>query len=551
MSDAFNTALCRATQLSKPKEEEKTSIKIFSMAGGGGLSSVQKRIDIGGEPHRLAYINSDEASLLKQLGGSGQNINGVPAYYMGDEEGATGFGQSWSDPGDGEDSSDSQDIVEAVPISPQVQANPSGLESGLLAPAGPGYASLPPSPPPGGLDFIGPLTIDQARGQAAILEALQEQAKKEERDAKWSASAKKERSKVPDRVKDPKAHKEYIEAEMAAKKAARDALNRYYWTQAPVFRVGIDIRETDHEKIAGSPNIPSITDLQKNTGTDNPFFGVEREDGTIDWYGPLGSQKDEENTWEFWNPNPLAYAFQTQTVHGVGAPKTYEEYMDIAEAGIPSSAMGIMDPQAPESYFHAQQLVLQEMIEARRKEEEELEEENKMRRAAGWLEIDKPEKGWKTVDPDKYDDPFMSFIHGIAGFMRRGIPLLGAINFAQRMGGSGEHGMEIQGIEDKIAGGAALASLTGYYGPSLSRETREAEKADEKARLAGTESPSLPEILKKQKEKKDKPEEFKKLGRMKKYFEEKDEKEKKKLLKQFTKDEQKAILDLEKMNQIG
>ena len=81
---------------------------------GGGLSSVQKKIDIGGEPHRLAYINSDEASLLKQLGGSGRNVNGVPAYFWdaGDD---TGSGWDVSDPGD--TSSDSKDIDEAAPTS--------------------------------------------------------------------------------------------------------------------------------------------------------------------------------------------------------------------------------------------------------------------------------------------------------------------------------------------------------------------------------------------------------------------------------------------------
>ena len=85
MSDAFNTALHQVKQMSRQPEQE-TLIGIqLRMAGGGGLSSVQKKINIGGEPHRLAYINSDEASLLKQLGGSGRNVNGVPAYYFDDQ----------------------------------------------------------------------------------------------------------------------------------------------------------------------------------------------------------------------------------------------------------------------------------------------------------------------------------------------------------------------------------------------------------------------------------------------------------------------------------
>ena len=63
------------------------SSPVMPMAQGGGLSSVQNRLNINGEPHRLAYINPDEESLLKQLGGSGRKINGIPAYLMGGEEG--------------------------------------------------------------------------------------------------------------------------------------------------------------------------------------------------------------------------------------------------------------------------------------------------------------------------------------------------------------------------------------------------------------------------------------------------------------------------------
>ena len=48
---------------------------------GGGISSIQKRMNIKGEPHQLAYINPDKASLLRQMGGSGKSVNGVPAYF--------------------------------------------------------------------------------------------------------------------------------------------------------------------------------------------------------------------------------------------------------------------------------------------------------------------------------------------------------------------------------------------------------------------------------------------------------------------------------------
>jgi len=101
MAGLFNLAADRALHMSQPRPP-KISIAIgigqplMGMAGGGGLSSVQKKMNIGGEPHKLAYINADEASLLKQLGGSGRPVNGVPAYYMGDEPGSTGFGEASS-----------------------------------------------------------------------------------------------------------------------------------------------------------------------------------------------------------------------------------------------------------------------------------------------------------------------------------------------------------------------------------------------------------------------------------------------------------------------
>jgi len=52
-------------------------------AMSGGLSNLRESIDINGQPHKLAYINPDEASLLKAMGGSGRKVNGVPAYFWG------------------------------------------------------------------------------------------------------------------------------------------------------------------------------------------------------------------------------------------------------------------------------------------------------------------------------------------------------------------------------------------------------------------------------------------------------------------------------------
>ena len=68
---------------------QKISINIeICQPSEGGLSSIQKGMDIGGEPHRLAYINSDESSLLKAIGGQGKPMrgtNGIPAYAADDQ----------------------------------------------------------------------------------------------------------------------------------------------------------------------------------------------------------------------------------------------------------------------------------------------------------------------------------------------------------------------------------------------------------------------------------------------------------------------------------
>tara|TARA_R110000737_G_scaffold13863_2_gene29877 strand:- start:1255 stop:1818 length:564 start_codon:yes stop_codon:yes gene_type:complete len=85
MSDLFNLAAKRALQMSQPSPQ-KISINIeICQPSEGGLSSIQKGMDISGEPHKLAYINSDESSLLKAIGGQGEPMegtNGIPAYSL-------------------------------------------------------------------------------------------------------------------------------------------------------------------------------------------------------------------------------------------------------------------------------------------------------------------------------------------------------------------------------------------------------------------------------------------------------------------------------------
>ena len=89
-----------------------TEQKLMPMAQGGGLSSVQNSLNINGQPHRLAYINPSEADLLKQLGGSGREVNGIPAYFdgVGMGDGTTG-GPGPGDPGEDSDPASAEEGI--------------------------------------------------------------------------------------------------------------------------------------------------------------------------------------------------------------------------------------------------------------------------------------------------------------------------------------------------------------------------------------------------------------------------------------------------------
>lgn len=62
-----------------------------------------KKTTIKGQPHQLAYINDAEQGLLMALGGSGEMVNGVPAYFdgLGDSRSQGGFGGQGRDYGGG------------------------------------------------------------------------------------------------------------------------------------------------------------------------------------------------------------------------------------------------------------------------------------------------------------------------------------------------------------------------------------------------------------------------------------------------------------------
>ena len=93
MTRLFDMAACRALHMSRPKPPKiSIGIEISQPPMDGGLSSIQRSMNIGGEPHKLAYINSEEADLLHNLGGSGRPVNGVPAYDYDDSSGGWGAG---------------------------------------------------------------------------------------------------------------------------------------------------------------------------------------------------------------------------------------------------------------------------------------------------------------------------------------------------------------------------------------------------------------------------------------------------------------------------
>lgn len=61
----------------------------------GKTFSPPRRTNVRGQPHMLAYINDEEASLLKALGGAGKPVHGVPAFYdEGDDMESSGGDQS-------------------------------------------------------------------------------------------------------------------------------------------------------------------------------------------------------------------------------------------------------------------------------------------------------------------------------------------------------------------------------------------------------------------------------------------------------------------------
>jgi len=114
--------------------------KIKQKKDGGGLSNLKKSINIKGQPHKLAWINPDEASLLKAMGGSGKKVGGIPAYYYDTmaAEAYTDFygGDDTGTAGGTEDQTDTGEVSYYMRGTPTDKDNLSQLEVSLGLPEG-------------------------------------------------------------------------------------------------------------------------------------------------------------------------------------------------------------------------------------------------------------------------------------------------------------------------------------------------------------------------------------------------------------------------------
>ena len=85
MTRLFDIAACRALHMSRPQPPKiSIGIEISQPPMDGGLSSIQRKMNIGGEPHKLGYLNFKEDKMLKDMGALGEPVEGtqgIPAYY--------------------------------------------------------------------------------------------------------------------------------------------------------------------------------------------------------------------------------------------------------------------------------------------------------------------------------------------------------------------------------------------------------------------------------------------------------------------------------------
>ena len=98
--------------------------------------SPKRKVNVKGQPHSLAYINKDEARMLRRMGGSGKpGPSGIPTYFPNTmdpgEAAEAGFTDSFdgSYSGGNDDDGGYQRTIQQ-PVAPKAAPQPSELEKG-------------------------------------------------------------------------------------------------------------------------------------------------------------------------------------------------------------------------------------------------------------------------------------------------------------------------------------------------------------------------------------------------------------------------------------
>ena len=124
--------------------------------------SIPRKTTINDQPHMLAYINPQEAMMLKSMGGAGKpGPGGIPAFYYGGDFGEGGRGAGNSGPG--ETGGPGQDGPEGPGVS----------GGGDQSPAGPGDFSPPGNQGPSQADVEKQNLINKDRAEAVQKEQVE------------------------------------------------------------------------------------------------------------------------------------------------------------------------------------------------------------------------------------------------------------------------------------------------------------------------------------------------------------------------------------------
>ena len=142
LSDAYSTLADRRqnmygmgqtpSQMSSVFQDpmEASAFSPVNMEQGGDIVVPKERM-INDQPHQLSYINPQEAKLLKDLGGSGRRVDGIPAYFSG--EAGTEMDDDSGDFSDfGDDQGSYQDQLEQA-MSRQSPSLASLVDQGIIS----------------------------------------------------------------------------------------------------------------------------------------------------------------------------------------------------------------------------------------------------------------------------------------------------------------------------------------------------------------------------------------------------------------------------------